>query len=286
MNEKYKISLVMATLGREVEVRNFIESLLMQSYKNYELIIVDQNDKDFVKKIFHEYREKMDIVYIYSEKRGLSLARNLGLKYASGDIIAFPDDDCQYSNGMLEKIIDRFEKENIDIVTFKSIDKISKADSNNKWESTAQEVNIFNIFKTSISYTIFIKIKNIKDINFDEKLGVGACFGSAEESDMLSSLLIKSYKSKYYPSIFAYHPSKIEVSDRYFDYALGMGAFVKKEIIYKKNHKYFFKGLKYILIRPVGGLIISLFTFKIESVKRYRGVLVGRILGFIKYKLD
>lgn len=283
MNKKYKISLIMATLGREIEVRNFIESLLVQNYKNYELIIVDQNDGDFIKKISDEYRAKMDIVYIYSDKKGLSLSRNLGLKHVSGDIIAFPDDDCEYSQGMLEQIIDKFENENIDIVTFKSIDKISEADSNNKWESTTQEVSIFNIFKTSISYTIFIKVKSIKDISFDEKLGVGACFGSAEESDMLSNLLSKSYKSKYYPNIFAYHPIKIEVSDRYFEYALGMGAFVKKEVFYRRNYKYFFKGFQYIFIRPIGGLILSLLKFRIKSVKRYKGIFLGRLLGFIKY---
>lgn len=284
MNKKYKISLIMATLGREREVRNFIQSLLMQNYKNYELIIVDQNDEDFIKKISEEYIDKIKIIYVHSEKKGLSLSRNLGLKCASGDIIAFPDDDCEYSQGMLEDIINKFENEDIDIVTFKSIDKISKADSNNKWESTVQEVNIFNLFKTSISYTIFIKTKNIKDIYFDEKLGVGAYFGSAEESDMLASLLCKSYKGKYYPSIFAYHPIKMELNDRYFKYALGLGAFVKKELFYRKDYKYFFKGIQYIFIRPIGGLIVSLLKFRIESVKRYKGVFAGRFLGFIKYQ--
>ncbi|MBV4417559.1 glycosyltransferase family 2 protein [Clostridium tyrobutyricum] len=283
MRNNYKISLVMATLGRKDEVNCFIKSLLSQNYSNYELILVDQNDKNFIKNIYNLYKNIINIKYIHSNKKGLSVSRNLGLKYVTGDIVAFPDDDCEYSPKLLEDVIKRFNENNVDIITFKSIDKLSKADSNNKWNKYSTDINMFNIFNTSISYTIFIKYKNIKDIIFDEQLGVGAYFGSAEESDMLLNLLYKEYNGKYFPDLFAFHPIKPEVKDRYYKYALGMGALFKKEISCRRNFKYLYFFLKYIFIKPLGGLVLNCLRLRTENVKKYSFVFLGRLIGFIKY---
>jgi len=105
-----KFSLVMTTLGRDKDIINFIESLLKQTYTNYELIIVDQNSDDRVVKIFDQYKEKINIKYHHCAKRGISVGRNMGLKYVTGDIIGFPDDDCEYDSDTLIKIIHVIQK--------------------------------------------------------------------------------------------------------------------------------------------------------------------------------
>ena len=75
-----KFSLVMATLGRSEEIKIFLDSLSAQDYKNFELIIVDQNERDILRDIVDEYKQKFYINHIRIREKGLSLARNIGIK--------------------------------------------------------------------------------------------------------------------------------------------------------------------------------------------------------------
>jgi Glycosyltransferases, probably involved in cell wall biogenesis len=98
-----KFSLIMATYGRSNEIENFLISLKNQTYKNFELIVIDQNDDDKAYKIIKKFQNDINIIYLKVSFKGLSKARNYGLNYASGQIIAFPDDDCEYPNDFIGK---------------------------------------------------------------------------------------------------------------------------------------------------------------------------------------
>lgn len=281
-----KISLIMPTLGRYEEVELFIKSLIKQTYKSYELIIVDQNDDFRIEKLYERYKKIVNMIYVKSKIKGLSKCRNIGLSYATGDIIAFPDDDCEYPDKLLDNIIKKFERNtDIDIITFKSVDKITREDSNTKWINESCKVILENIENTAISYTIFIKPKNIKDISFDERLGVGEYFGSAEETDLLSNLIYIGYNAIYFPELYAFHPIKNEVKERYYKYALGMGAFIKKELFLRSKIKYIIRAIELLFIRPIGGIIVNLLKININQVKRYYYIFTGRLTGFIKYNV-
>ena len=102
-----KFSLVMATLGRSVEIERLFNSLVNQTYKNFEVIVVDQNEDDRVVKLVEQFRDRLEFVYVHSEK-GLSRARNVGLKHIHGDLVAFPDDDCWYHPDVLAHVAGRF----------------------------------------------------------------------------------------------------------------------------------------------------------------------------------
>lgn len=104
------ISLIMPTLNRYDDIYLLMDSLENQTYKNFELIVVDQNDNSKVKEIVDKYIDKLDIKYIKSSKKGLSYNRNVGIDNAVGQIIGFPDDDCVYENDTLEKVINFFNK--------------------------------------------------------------------------------------------------------------------------------------------------------------------------------
>lgn len=286
MYKNYMFSLIMPTLGRKYEIDLFIKSLRNQGYNNFELIIVDQNQDDSIKNIYNKYKREFNIKYIYSNLKGLSKCRNIGLKYAEGDIIAFPDDDCEYSENLLLNILNMFNNNNtLEILTFKSIDKHSLKDSNNKWALKKQLITCFNLESTATSYTIFIKKKSENSIIFDEKMGVGEFFGSAEEIDMLSTLINMEYKAMYTPKLYAYHPIKPDVKERYYKYALGMGAFIKKEIKLRSKKKYYVRAIELILIRPIVGIVVNIFKYNKSNIKKYFLVMCGRINGFIKYNI-
>jgi len=101
----------------------------MQTYANFELIVVDQNDDDRLVPILKDYKEKFSILHLRS-KKGLSRARNVGLRYVSGDIVAFPDDDCWYPPDLLERVANFFEEHpGVDGLTGRSVDENGESSS-------------------------------------------------------------------------------------------------------------------------------------------------------------
>lgn len=117
-----KYSIILPIYNVEKYLSACIESILSQTYKDYEIILVDDGSKDSSGKICNEYADKYDFVkVIHKTNGGLSDARNVGLKQATGEYVFFIDsDDYLIDNRVLE----RFEKatqSNPDVVAFGSI---------------------------------------------------------------------------------------------------------------------------------------------------------------------
>lgn len=104
-----KISIIVPVYNVEKYVEKCIQSLINQSYKNIEIILVDDGSNDRSNKIIDEYA-KVDsrILTIHQKNKGVSAARNAGLKVATGEYVGFvdPDDyvDYQMYETMLKKI--------------------------------------------------------------------------------------------------------------------------------------------------------------------------------------
>ena len=103
------LSLVLATYGRSDLIGRFIEYLSVQTCKNFELIVVDQNSDDRVLPYIEQARcAGIAVSHYLMEKPNLSAARNLGIAHATGDVIAFPDDDCWYEPDVIEQVLTTF----------------------------------------------------------------------------------------------------------------------------------------------------------------------------------
>src|SRR5690349_10889036 len=114
------ISLLLATVGRTAELENFLLHLDAQTYRCFELIVIDQNPDDRLVAILSEYGQRFPIRHCRSG-RGLSRARNVGLPAATGDVIAFPDDDCWYPPDLLQQVAAIFsENPAVDGITGRS----------------------------------------------------------------------------------------------------------------------------------------------------------------------
>ena len=95
-------SIIMPTYNRGYIIETAIDSLKEQTYKNFELIIIDDGSDDNTEEIVQQIRG-IEIVYIkYRENKGASFARNLGMKYARGDFFSFLDSDNVYTTNSLE----------------------------------------------------------------------------------------------------------------------------------------------------------------------------------------
>ena len=89
---KPNISVVIPTYNRAQFLKESVDSVLCQTYNDFELIIIDDGSKDKTKEVIASY-QKTNIRYIFKEHRGVSSARNLGISEARGEYIAFLDSD-------------------------------------------------------------------------------------------------------------------------------------------------------------------------------------------------
>lgn len=123
MNDlSFKISVVIPIYKVELYIRECIDSVLRQSYKNIEIILVDDGSPDACPQICDEYALLDDrIKVIHKKNGGLSDARNQGLKMASGEYVIFLDsDDFWIGDSALEEIVNLLNF-NPDIVYFDRI---------------------------------------------------------------------------------------------------------------------------------------------------------------------
>lgn len=276
------VSLIMPTLNRFDDIYIFMNSLLEQTYKNFELIVVDQNDNDKVKEIVDKYVDRLDIKYIKSNKKGLSYNRNIGIAAAQGKILAFPDDDCAYKPDTIEKAINFFEKnKEYKIYSCKTMD-FNEVDTFKRMYNGTCDINSLNVMDTITSITFFVLFEDKDYLMFDERLGVGGEFGAGEEVDYILELLSRGYKGRYFGDDIIYHPAKKhskskEKYQRDFNYGRGFGALCKKEIVYRKNKK-FIKIMAYKIIRNIGGIVLN------KDRDYHTATIKGRINGFKEYK--
>jgi len=268
----------MSTFGRSDEIIILLNSLLLQSYKNFELVIIDQNDDDIVEKIFNQYKDKLDTRYYRCEKKGLSLGRNMGLEHVSGDIVAFPDDDCEYETDTLEKAADFFGEN--PHYSFYTCNTKEKNGDNAVLETIKKDcdIGISNFLSVGISFTIFVRSEAFAGFSFDERLGVGAAFGSAEESDLLLYLIKNKKKGRYHAARYIYHPGKTETPQRVYSYSLGFGALFKKALLLYRMYPMFF-----IFLYRIARNIVKLCLHPGDKITR--ALVTGRLNGFFRYTL-
>lgn len=268
----------MATIGRIEEVNRFLMSLENQTYKNFELIVVDQNQDNRLESILIKYKYKFNILWLKSEK-GLSIARNVGLKYITGDIVAFPDDDCWYPSDLLEKVVAKFHSNpKLDGLTGRVIDENGHESCGNFLKRDVA-VNKYNVFRTSISITIFLKKEVVIAVgDFNPMLGSGSVsiYQSGEETDYILRALNKNFFIYYYYDIVVHHKNPIKTSNSTISRAIYYGCgYGKLLMIYK--YPLWFK-LK-ALLRPFGGSILYLCSLRYKEAKYHWNVFKGRIKG-------
>ena len=114
-----KVSIIMPVYNAEKYLGTAIESILKQTYKNFELILVDDGSKDESSNICDKYaRLDSRVLVIHQNNSGICAARNAGLMISTGEYITFCDNDDEYEEQLLEKGMKAIFKENADIVKY------------------------------------------------------------------------------------------------------------------------------------------------------------------------
>ena len=114
-----KISIITATFNSGKTVRDTIESVLRQTYQEYEYIIKDGGSKDDTLEICREYEPKFNgrMKIISAPDKGIYDAMNNGIEAATGDVVGLLNSDDFYtSNDILQTIAEAFKENDIDAV--------------------------------------------------------------------------------------------------------------------------------------------------------------------------
>lgn len=109
-----KVSVIIPTYNRAHFIAQAVESVLMQTYQDFELIIIDDGSTDNTKEVLESYRDRLH--YFYQENQGRSVARNRGIELAKGEYIAFLDSDDLWLPNKLSRQVPILETSDLDIV--------------------------------------------------------------------------------------------------------------------------------------------------------------------------
>ena len=201
------ISLLVPTLGqRESEFKRLLDSLAAQSYKNIEIIVVSQDNHHIVSNQCDRYKDCLRIRHLTSDVKGLSLARNIGLQEATGDIIILSDDDCWYPSNAMKSIIDAFILyQDADVLLTQIFDPIANCPYKNYEKDDKTLRKAIHLLSRSSIELAFRKDNNLL---FDELFGLGAKYVAGEENDYLIRCLKSNKKIVYKPMITVYHEKK------------------------------------------------------------------------------
>lgn len=116
-----KVSVIIPVYNAEKYLSEAIESILNQTYTDFELLLIDDMSADNSKEICKTYCEKDNRIILFennSESHGPGPTRNIGLEHASGEYIYFMDADDWADESLLQCAIDRMRESNADIVQF------------------------------------------------------------------------------------------------------------------------------------------------------------------------
>lgn len=199
-----ELSLIIATLDRTLELERLMTTLVNQSFKNFEIIIVDQNEDDRLNYFLRLAENNgLTITHLHHHPPNLAHARNRGIAAAKGTWCGFPDDDCWYEPTTIECLLDRCRQDDIPhgvVGRWVEQDPALIA-APFCWKKSSQFRDL------PVSSITFFLHKSVFDHHggFDARLGVGQWFGAAEETDLILRALKAGLNIVYDPTIRVHH---------------------------------------------------------------------------------
>jgi GT2 family glycosyltransferase len=253
--------LVVATVDRTEELGRFLDSLAAQRYPAVRVLAVDQNGDGRLEAVFAG--RDLDIVRLESE-HGLSRARNVGLASVAADIVAFPDDDCEYPPGLLESVAERLGSDPaLDGLAGRAEDV--SGSSSPSWEKDL-----------ALLATIFLRRSLVERVGvFDERLGLGSSepWSSGEETDYLIRAVRAGARIEYDPSLVVLHDVRVDDARIGFRDGASVGYLLRK-------HRYSPRVLARMMLRPLGGVALATVRLDLARASYYLATLRGRIRGY------
>jgi GT2 family glycosyltransferase len=211
--EKF-ISVIIITFGRREELKDCLNSVLMQDSKNFEIILIDNNVSEDLSSRASQIANSVSsntVRYIKPPTNlGVAGGRNLGVKEAKGDFLVFIDDDAFLrERDAFRKIRQEFSKNNkVGIISFKVINYFSKEVDRKELPHRNKSLSKDSKFET----TYFIGAGHVIRKSVFDQVGLypDGFFYGMEELDLSFRALDSGYKIFYVPDITVFHKKSLE----------------------------------------------------------------------------
>jgi glycosyltransferase involved in cell wall biosynthesis len=284
--DKMKFSLVLATLGRDREVHDFLNSLRSQTYTDFELIIIDQNQDGKIDSIVKQFTHCLEIVHVKVAFTGNAKARDYGIDFAHGRVVAFPDDDCVYEKDVLEDVVEEFRiRDKVSILSVGSYDfsktRFSIGVNSHKPQYFSRR------YMMGVEFTHFFDVDKIGREQFylDHDFGIGSKYSGGEGFELLYRLLRDGNIAFYTPEIRIYHANKDHYklgTARMLMYSTGVGAYIRKFANQRDIFIWYYIFRK-MFIAPLLKMMIALVSFNHKKLVYSFYNLIGVWRGFLAY---
>ncbi len=269
------ISLVVATLGRVAEIGALFDSLTAQDTP-FEVILVDQNADARLEALVAEWAPRLPLRHLRAPRPHANASRNLGLRHARGDLVAFPDDDCLLPPGTLARVRAAFDAEPALVALSGPAATPEGGLGSGRWNTQAGPLTLGNVWTSVIEFNLWLRRDVALSLGgLDEAMGPGARFGSAEGNDLVCRALHAGHAARYDPALRVIHPDKRltpEAVARAGRYGLGLGFALRRHPVPMGVRAAF-------LYRPLGGALLSLARGRVLHARYYLASLVGRTQG-------
>lgn len=189
------VSVIIPVYNRENTIRVAIESVLKQTYQNFEIIVVDDCSTDHSVNVVKSMNDDRIRVIVCDKNEGACRARNVGIEAAKGEFIAFHDSDDIWHEDKLEKSLYYLEKKQVDMV-FSAVHRSGESQYGtrgrivptynlNEEKDKVTRLLISNCVSTQ---TIVIKREVIEKVRFDKR------FPRFQDWDFAMQVLLKGFR--------------------------------------------------------------------------------------------
>lgn len=103
-----KITVIIPTYNRASYILDTINSFLNQDYRDFEIIVCNNNSTDNTQEVLEAYQDNSKIHLLFEKRQGVHFARNTAAKYANGELLYFTDDDMLAAPNLLSEIVKVF----------------------------------------------------------------------------------------------------------------------------------------------------------------------------------
>ena len=282
---KKKVDIVICTNKNLLILRNLITEIFNQN-GNFDIsvVVVHQSNSS---NLYPSFLRNKKIRYKNIKKKNLSIAKNIGLRLSKSNLISFLDDDVRINKNYLSESFNYINKHKCDLL-FSRINQInSKLPLSRNMINSDLNINYFNT-NCCLSSSMWINLKNKKKIFFDKDFGLGAKYGSGEETDFIFNFLKKNKKVCYSSKVLIFHPKEFhrlknlkEIYKKFLSYGVGQGA------ILKKNYRKFKIISLYLFIisilKSLIATIVFLIIFRKKNFIKYLSLFIGKVIGFKNY---
>jgi glycosyltransferase involved in cell wall biosynthesis len=205
-----RVSVVVCCYNMAAELRKCLESLRRQTYRNKEIIVVDDASTDETARVVSEFnRSSQGSVRLVSNATNLGVAgsRNVGIRHAKGDIIAFTDADCTVDEDWLVELVRAFLGDRTAAVGGRILDD----DCSNVWELSEKGHNYVARAEGAVTYVqgcnMAFNATVLRSTMFDDEIKYGY------EEALLCDLLVRDgYQIWYNPRAVVHHKHRRDLA--------------------------------------------------------------------------